>query len=282
AIRELEDLYAVGGADSKLIVRIVEVSKRFSVLSRFTAFLAVDRSEKVNVGGKLHRSTQAVEPASGWDMLGAGDEELADEKSVSAVFADQPMDLMELEVAPQAAPAGPPMAVSGYAPAQAMDQTRARRAAGGAAPPPMAPAPAAAAPAKKPKPVFKTETAKEAKRAEKPVTTTTKDKAADAPAKGRGVSLVDRLRELRDQLAARGAVDPVALALVLVQELDAIARGLSNELRAALDRVRLPLRDAAAGRDPEARLTEAMSELEALITELEGGGPSRRREAFWK
>jgi hypothetical protein len=256
------------------------VSKRFSVLSRFTAFLAVDRSEKVNVGGKLHRSTQAVEPASGWDMLGAGDEELADEKSVSAVFANQPMDLMEREAAPQAAPAGPRMAVSGYAPAPVLDQARARRAAaGGAAPPPMAPAPAQAA---RPKPVVKTEMAKEAKRAEKPVTTS-KDKAADAPAKGRALSLVDRLRELRDQLAARGAVDPVALALVLVQELDAIARGLSNELRAALDRVRLPLRDAAAGRDPEARLTEAMSELEALITELEGGGgPSRRRGAFWK
>ena len=275
AIRELEDLYAVGGADSKLIVRIVEVSKRFSVLSRFTAFLAVDRSEKVNVGGKLHRSTQAVEPASGWDMLGAVDEEVADARSVSAVFAQPLDDMMERE----AAPAGPPMSVSGYAPAPVMNQARARRAAGGAAPPPMAPA-AAPAPAHRPKPVARAEAALEKS---KKAVTTSKDKAADAPVKGRGSSLVDRLRELRDQLAARGAVDPVALALVLMQELDAIARGLSSELRAALDRVRLPLRDAAAGRDPEARLTEAMGELDALITELEGGGgPSRRREAFWK
>ena len=275
AIRELEDLYAVGGADSKLIVRIVEVSKRFSVLSRFTAFLAVDRSEKVNVGGKLHRSTQAVEPASGWDMLGAVDEEVADARSVSAVFAQPLDDMMERE----AAPAGPPMSVSGYAPAPVMNQARARRAAGGAAPPPMAPA-AAPAPAHRPKPVARAEAALEKS---KKAVTTSKDKAADAPVKGRGSSLVDRLRELRDQLAARGAVDPVALALVLVQELDAIARGLSSELKAALDRVRLPLRDAAAGRDPEARLTEAMGELDALITELEGGGgPSRRREAFWK
>ena len=275
AIRELEDLYAVGGADSKLIVRIVEVSKRFSVLSRFTAFLAVDRSEKVNVGGKLHRSTQAVEPASGWDMLGAVDEEVADARSVSAVFAQPLDDMMERE----AAPAGPPMSVSGYAPAPVMNQARARRAAGGAAPPPMAPA-AAPAPAHRPKPVARAEAALEKS---KKAVTTSKDKAADAPVKGRGGSLVDRLRELRDQLAARGAVDPVALALVLMQELDAIARGLSSELRAALDRVRLPLRDAAAGRDPEARLTEAMGELDALITELEGGGgPSRRREAFWK
>ncbi len=279
AIRELEDLYAVGSSDSRLIVRIVEVSKRFSVLSRFTAFLAVDRTEKVNVGGKLHRTTQAVEPASGWDMLGAGDAEEADEKAVSVMFANQPMDMMEREAAPQGAPPAPRMSASGYAPAHVMDKARARRAAGGAAPPPMAPAPAAA-PAAKPKQVAKTEIAKEAKKSV--ATTVARDKPAEAPEKGRGPSLVDRLREVRDQLAARGAVDPVALALVLVQELDAIARGLSIELRAALDRVRLPLRDAAAGREPEARLGEALSELEALIGELEGGGPSRRREAFWK
>ena len=74
----------------------------------------------------------------------------------------------------------------------------------------------------------------------------------------------------------------MALALVLVQELEAIGRRLSIELRAALDRVRLPLADAAAGRDPQARLAEAQSELENLIRELEGGGGPSRREAFWK
>jgi Ca-activated chloride channel family protein len=82
AIRDLEDTYAIGGADPSTINRIVDISKRFSVLSRFTAFLAVDRSEVVNRGGKLHRATQAVEPASGWDMLGAGDDQ-AKEKSGS-------------------------------------------------------------------------------------------------------------------------------------------------------------------------------------------------------
>jgi len=296
-IRELEDLYAVGGADSRLIVRIVEVSKRFSVLSRFTAFLAVDRAEKVNPGGKLHRTTQAVEPASGWDMLGAGlEEEAADDKSVSAVFSAPTLaDAMEHEVSPgpmPVPPAAPRMTSSGYAPAAAMDQARARRslsragAAGGApagAPPPMAPRPApmapAAAPSNAPKPVFKSE-------AKKAMVSPAKEKAGDAPAqpaKGRSLTLVDRLREVRDQLAARAGVDPVALALVMVQEIDAIARGLSVELRAALDRVRLPLADAAAGRDPVARLAEALEELEALIRELEGGGgPSRRTGAFWK
>ncbi|HEU5056586.1 MAG TPA: VIT domain-containing protein [Kofleriaceae bacterium] len=280
AIRHAEDLYAAGGADSSLINRIVDISKRFSVLSRFTAFLAVDRSEKVNPGGKLHRTTQAVEPASGWGMLGAADEEMADEKAVSAVFSAQAFDAVT--AAPAAMPAPPPAprrsSISGYAPQAVME--RARFAAAGPA------APAGGAAANQPKPVAKQELRREAKKKVAPPAADKPDAAAlppePAPAT-RPVSLLDRLRELRDQLAARAAVDPVALALVLVQELDAIARGLSVELRAALDRVRMPLRDAAAGRDPEARLTEAMGELEALIRELEGGGgPSRRREAFWK
>ena len=165
----------------------------------------------------------------------------------------------------------------------------------GAAAPPPAPAagprmPAAPSPmAASPKPAPRREAAKEAKKKEaapfKKGWAPGPDKAADAPASpatGRGRSLVDRLRELRDQLAARGSVDPVALALVLLQEVDAIARGLSIELRAALDRVRLPLAEAAAGRDPTARLGEALFELEELIGELEGGGPSRRKRAFWK
>jgi hypothetical protein len=95
-------------------------------------------------------------------------------------------------------------------------------------------------------------------------------------------TLVDRLREVLEQLVARGSVDPVALALVLVQEMEAIAPRLSIELRAALDRVRLPLADAAAGRDPQARLAEAQSELESLIRELEAAAGRAGGEAFWK
>src|SRR5204863_217717 len=51
-IRDLEDLYAAGERGS-LEHDIVGTSKRFGVLSRFTAFLAVDRSEVVNRGGRL-------------------------------------------------------------------------------------------------------------------------------------------------------------------------------------------------------------------------------------
>jgi Flp pilus assembly protein TadB len=51
--------------------RIVETSLRFSVLSRFTAFVAVDRSEVVNTDGKVQRITQPVEAPAGWPMFGA-------------------------------------------------------------------------------------------------------------------------------------------------------------------------------------------------------------------
>jgi hypothetical protein len=43
------------------------VSKQFGVLSRFTAFLAVDRSQVVNKGGVLHQAVQPVELPAGWD-----------------------------------------------------------------------------------------------------------------------------------------------------------------------------------------------------------------------
>ncbi|MBL8796784.1 MAG: VWA domain-containing protein [Planctomycetia bacterium] len=69
-IRELEDRYAIGVGNPHLVEQqIVETSLRFGVLCRFTAFVAVDRAEVVNDGGRLHKVTQAVEPPAGWDML---------------------------------------------------------------------------------------------------------------------------------------------------------------------------------------------------------------------
>jgi Ca-activated chloride channel family protein len=281
AIRHHEDQYAIGGADPSTINRIVDISKRFSVLSRFTAFLAVDRSEVVNRGGKLHRATQAVEPASGWDMLGAADEKSKVASRRSLVQASMPAARpAPAPMARASAAPGGGMVVSGYAPAPPareeadastfdyMSDPLGDDADGPAGPPMSAPMPPSM-----PKPVYK----HEAKKADK------SRAAKGAVQRQRGPHLVDRLREVLEQLKARASIDPVALALVLVQELEAIARSLSIELRAALDRVRLPLADAAAGRDPHARLAEAESELDSLIRELEGGGgPSRRREAFWK
>ncbi|HLW65531.1 MAG TPA: VIT domain-containing protein [Gemmataceae bacterium] len=69
-VRELEDRYAIGrGKLAEIEKRIVEVSLKYHVLCRFTAFVAVDVKEVVNPGGHLQRITQPVDPAAGWDML---------------------------------------------------------------------------------------------------------------------------------------------------------------------------------------------------------------------
>ena len=67
-LRELEDRYAVGTGDRKVLEReIVATSLRFGVLCRFTAFVAVDRSEVVNPGGQVHGIVQPVEQPAGWE-----------------------------------------------------------------------------------------------------------------------------------------------------------------------------------------------------------------------
>ena len=45
---------------------ITDLSLRFGVLCRFTAFVAVDRSEVVNAGGQVHSIVQPVEQPQGW------------------------------------------------------------------------------------------------------------------------------------------------------------------------------------------------------------------------
>src|SRR5262249_61224440 len=65
-VRELEDRYAVqSGARAQLEREIVTTSLRCGVLSRFTAYVAVDRAEVVNPGRESEKVTQAVEGAAG-------------------------------------------------------------------------------------------------------------------------------------------------------------------------------------------------------------------------
>ncbi|HJV09071.1 MAG TPA: hypothetical protein VJ653_05295, partial [Acidimicrobiales bacterium] len=66
-VRDLEDRYASAGDDA-LAARIVEVSLAHGVLSRFTAYVAVDpvRPDKPVVAP--HRITQPVEVPAGWAM----------------------------------------------------------------------------------------------------------------------------------------------------------------------------------------------------------------------
>jgi Ca-activated chloride channel family protein len=68
-LRDLEDRYAIDRGDA-LEKEIVATSLRFGVLCRFTAFVAVDRSEVVNQGGKVHSVVQPVEQPEGWEVLG--------------------------------------------------------------------------------------------------------------------------------------------------------------------------------------------------------------------
>ncbi|MBB5953795.1 Ca-activated chloride channel family protein [Saccharothrix tamanrassetensis] len=69
-VRDLEDRYVVGRGDlAELERRIVATSLEFGVLSRFTAFVAVD-SRVVNESGQVHRVTQPVESPDGWAPTG--------------------------------------------------------------------------------------------------------------------------------------------------------------------------------------------------------------------
>ncbi|MBW3597149.1 MAG: VWA domain-containing protein [Planctomycetes bacterium] len=67
-VRELEDRYAAGGMrDEPLAERITKLSLETNVLCRFTAYVAVDKSEVVNEGGRQHRVIQPVESPAGWE-----------------------------------------------------------------------------------------------------------------------------------------------------------------------------------------------------------------------
>ncbi len=69
-VRELEDQYVLRqDILSELERRIVETSLKFNMLCRFTAFVAVDRSEIVNKGGQGRQITQPVEAPQGWAMF---------------------------------------------------------------------------------------------------------------------------------------------------------------------------------------------------------------------
>lgn len=70
-VRELEDRYAAGSVSDPqaLAKEIVEVSLASHVLSRFTAYVAVDRSEVVNPGGQQQEILQPVEMPAGWDVV---------------------------------------------------------------------------------------------------------------------------------------------------------------------------------------------------------------------
>jgi Ca-activated chloride channel family protein len=70
-LRELEDRYLTSGDRERLEKEIVDLSLRFGVLCRFTAYVAVDREEAVNPGGQVLSMVQPVEQPAGWAGSGA-------------------------------------------------------------------------------------------------------------------------------------------------------------------------------------------------------------------
>src|SRR5262245_66402301 len=80
-VRKLGDRYLVEGGRAGLERRIVETSLRYGVLSRFTAYVAVDRSAVVNEGGEGRQIVQPVESPAGW----------AETESVSSCLMAMPM-----------------------------------------------------------------------------------------------------------------------------------------------------------------------------------------------
>jgi Ca-activated chloride channel family protein len=275
AIRDLEDRYAIGDPDaSALIVRVVDLSRRFSVLSRFTAFLAVDRSEKVNPGGRQHRSVQPVEPASGWDMLDTDRE---------AVVLDRAM--------PAPMPAGRP-APAGVA-RMVMSAAGLSRGAftGAGSAPPSAGAPPLP-PQVSPKPRRQKKEA--ARPSETPVARTRgtgSDEARRGATAAEVVDLVSRLREVAERLAQRSALHPGIAADAVLRDLDAMAGELSAarlgdglvRLQRARHVLRALLTSGGAADELERELAEIESALGAVIAELESRGPTPgRRRDFWK
>ena len=69
-VRDLEDRYVAGPAEPELADRIVAVSLGHRVLSRFTAFVAVDRTRRADLGPP-QPVLQPVELPGGWAGAGA-------------------------------------------------------------------------------------------------------------------------------------------------------------------------------------------------------------------
>lgn len=66
-IREMEDAFVAGGSrDQNLREEIIRTSIESSALSRFTAFVAIDETHRVETTGAPHRVVQPVESPEGW------------------------------------------------------------------------------------------------------------------------------------------------------------------------------------------------------------------------
>ena len=268
-LRDLEDQYAAGTGDRAALEQaIVDTSLRHRVLSRFTAFVAVDRSAIANPGGDPRTIVQPVELPAGWNAPSP--------PPLTRGFAGPPM--------PAPAPGGPPRI---YA----------------AAAPPSMPSLGPVAPGRTPS-LGPPAGQKKERRAEAPRSRKVADRgafdglpreeelaAAPAPAVDEA-PYRKRLSAIADELA-RAATAPVPLTAMqvpflrltqLLEDLRTVGLAeLARQLEPLVERVRAALTAAAA---LATVLAEVASALRTLTPSPTGGGsppPGKKRDgAFWK
>jgi Ca-activated chloride channel family protein len=253
-IRDLEDRYAAG--EQTLEAEIVATSKQFTVLSRFTAFLAVDRSEIANHGGRIHQVVQAVESPAGWDKArgGAGGGGMPLMRGAFTGHA-MPAGAMPPMGAPPPIQARSKVMVSGLPPSNSATT-----------PPAMRPPPAPAAPMYMP-PNLGARQEREAK----------KDEAAPDSAAAYLASL-DRLAIALD--AANDTTLRVVRQRLAEWVEDVRSVGGHDDLATAVDHLVKRLSAAlAAGSNVEAEARAIAAELRKLAA---GTPPPRGGRAFWK
>ncbi len=266
AIRDLEDQYATG-ARGDLEHEIVALSKRHCVLSRFTAFLAIDRGQIVNPGGRLVQAVQPVSSPAGWGPSAAAPPPpppasygSARSKTAFAAAAPSP--------GPQriAAPGGAPM--------------------GGFGGPPRAPAPPRSSESQAAVPAMRMKREEERAAAKDAMVDLAKAGKANAPPSAYLASLAALARELETQ--ARRNASPASLRILRqrltewVEDLRSV--GTDDALATAVDEIVERLSAAiAAGSSLEASVTAIAGELAALAAGAPPPAPKpRARLAFWK
>jgi Ca-activated chloride channel family protein len=260
-IRDLEDRYAAG--DHSVESQIVKVSTQYTVLSRFTAFLAIDRSEVANKGGKLAQVVQPVEKPAGWDMA-ARSLRVGGGGSMKTRAFSMPMP-MQAMAAPPAPPAGArpasfgPPKVMQSAPMEPLPDMDLEEAA--FPPPPKAPAPM---------PMKKQEAA---------------DKAIAGPDATAGAFLA-QLGQLARELEAHAKGRNVLAIRLLRQRLTEWVENLRSvgsnaDLANAVEQLVTRLTAALGGTDLASDAAAIAKELATLA----GGAappPKKSRLAFWK
>lgn len=257
-IRDLEDQYTAGARDRAALERsIVAVSLRHRVLSRFTAFVAVDRVV-VNPEGNPQIITQPVERPAGWgeDASGGGVRRAAPAPAGRAVPSAS---------AARPAPAGKPAVMSRPVPAAP------------ASPPASAPMPERSRSARAaPPPPRRMKMEEE------------RGPAHDSSAVD-SAPYVARLHAIADDLARAATTSaPAAAAQLPVARLAELLEDLRSVGLAELARTLAPLVDRLRGALTAPDLVAVLHEVSTALRKLPDGGgeepPPRKRRgwAFWR